>query len=89
MDKRTFFFIIGFGLLGFGFYSLIMMMVGIGVQGLVWIDSWGELTGFLIRIAMVMIGGIFIALGATDWKREQAEIDRFLQEQNQSDQSVN
>ncbi len=67
--------VLGFVLAGLGLYSLILMMVGVQVQPLVWLDNWGALTGFVLRLLMIMAGATLIALSTTNWARERAEIE--------------
>jgi len=80
MNRRTLQLVLGFALAGFGLYALILMLVGVQVWPLVWLDSWGALTGFVLRLLMTMAGATLIVLSTTNWDRERAEIEQARQE---------
>lgn len=54
-----------------GFFSLVLMMVGIKLSFLQWIDAGGRLTGFVLKLSMAVLGGTLIALAQTNWKEER------------------
>ncbi len=87
MDRRSLYFILGFALAGSGLYALILSLVGVRLSYLVWIDAGGPLLGLLGRLALIMTGAVVIVLGMTNWKREQALIDRYLADQELAKQS--
>jgi hypothetical protein len=43
--------------------SFILHFIGMEFILLSWIDAWGSGTGFLIRIAMIVFGGILYFVG--------------------------
>lgn len=54
--------LIGFILFLTGMMALILSVVGARITFLSWLDNWGALEGFLIRIAMIITGVVFIVL---------------------------
>lgn len=60
--------ILGFTLFLFGFLSLFLMLVGVQLSFLTWIDAAGRLLGFIIRIGMILSGVIIIYLTQTNWR---------------------
>lgn len=68
--KKSIYTLVGFLLFILGASALILSLVGVQLAFLTWIDAFGGLVGFIIRIVM-MIGGIVIAvLSTTDWEKE-------------------
>ncbi|MEM7571598.1 MAG: hypothetical protein AAF433_01805 [Bacteroidota bacterium] len=63
--------VIGFLLFLLGFFSLALNLVGVDLAFLRWVSALGQLPSFLIRMAMVIVGMVFIFVGQTDWKREE------------------
>lgn len=80
MNRRTLAVVAGFALAGSGLYALILMLVGVRLSYLVWIDAGGGMLGFVIRLLMIMGGATLIVLGVTDWDRERAEIEQAQQQ---------
>jgi hypothetical protein len=75
MSKKGFYALIGFSLFIVGFLALFLMLVGVQLSFLTWIDAPGRLIGFLIRIGMILSGAIIIFLSQTDWRKEEPEHD--------------
>ncbi len=71
IKNRTFLTVVGFLLVGIGFLSLILSLVGIEFSFLNWLRSFGPLGAFLVRLGMILGGFILIYLGQTDWEREE------------------
>jgi hypothetical protein len=67
MDKKTTFTILGFLLFVFGFISLVLLLVGLQLSFLAFIDAGSRLTGFIIRLLMVFGGLVMVYLARTDW----------------------
>lgn len=59
MDKRGLTVLLGFLLFLFGMLSLILLLVGLKLSFLVWIDYWGMAMGMVIRLVMIF-GGVII-----------------------------
>ena len=68
MSSKSLFAILGFLFIIVGMLALILMLVGIQLSFLTWIDAPGRLTGFVIRLLMIIIGFVMIALTQTDWR---------------------
>lgn len=80
MTKRTLALVAGFVVGGSGLYALILMLVRVQVTYLTWLDTWGALVGFVLRLLMIMGGAVLIVIGTTDWRRERAESEAYLRE---------
>jgi hypothetical protein len=70
MDKRTLLLVAGFFTFTIGFLSLVLMLIGLDFQFMTWLNSAGMLTGFILRIFMVLGGIIMAAWSRTDWEQE-------------------
>jgi len=79
MNKRTLFLVLGFVLAGTGFYALFLMLVGVQLSFLVWMDGAGMLYGFLGRLLLILIGAVSLIMGITDWKFEREDIEQYRQ----------
>ena len=75
MSKKGIYALLGFSLFIVGFLALFLMLVGVQLSFLTWIDAPGRLIGFLIRIGMILSGAIIIFLSQTDWRKEEPEHD--------------
>jgi hypothetical protein len=62
MYRTTTLLILGFFLFFFGFIALILMLVGLQISFLTWIDHWGRTGGLVIRLLMVFGGLVLIYL---------------------------
>lgn len=83
MTQRAAYFLAGFFVAGSGLYAMILMLVGVRLSYLVWLDGAGLLPGFLGRLVLIIVGSVLIFLGATDWERERAEIEAYRREEPQ------
>lgn len=79
MNRRALYFVAGMLIGGSGLFALILMLVGVKVNYLVWIDTWGGTVGLLLRLVMIMGGALLLVLGTTDWEQEMREIRDFQQ----------
>lgn len=43
--------------------SSIFHIIGYNMRLLVWVDQWGPLAGWIIRVILVVIGGILYFIG--------------------------
>ena len=68
MALKSIYAILGFVLIILGFLSLVLMLVGVQLSFLTWIDAAGRLGGFLLRLLMIISGFVIIALTQTDWR---------------------
>ena len=71
--KKGFLVTLGFVLFALGFLSIIMGMIGLQFSFLTWMDNGGKLTGFVLRIIMLLAGMILMVMAYTDWDREFRE----------------
>lgn len=54
-----------------GFFSLVLNFVGVKMSFLLWIDKGAAITGFVIRLTMIILGGVLFTLAQTDWEKER------------------
>lgn len=47
----------------FGVGSIILNLINMEFILLMWVDMWGPTVGWIIRIAMIVLGGVLFALG--------------------------
>ena len=74
MNRRALYFLLGFAIGGSGLFALILMLVGVQVNYLVWLDTWGGTVGLLLRLLMIMWGALLLVIGTVNWDRELAEV---------------
>lgn len=55
----------------FGIGSIVLSFFERQFRILMWIDSWGETTGWVIRIGMIVLGAVLFFMGKS--KEEAAE----------------
>jgi hypothetical protein len=55
---------IGTLLLTYGIVSIIMYFLDYNLRIMLWIDSWGDLVGYALRGAFIVIGGILMYIGS-------------------------
>lgn len=54
--------LIGFILIALGVLALVLSLVGVQIAFLTWIDAFGQLTGFLIRLLFIISGIVMIVM---------------------------
>ncbi len=47
----------------FGIASIVLSFMDMNLKILKWVDNWGETTGWIIRIGLVVVGGIIALIG--------------------------
>ncbi len=62
---------IGFVLFCVGFISILLGIVGVDLIFLLWMDSFGGLASFLLKIAMIIVGVVIVVLTRVDWAAEE------------------
>ena len=65
----------GFVLVVLGVLSLILSLVGARFSFLAFLDHWGRLPGFLLRLLMVMIGFVIVFVNRSEELHDSSEID--------------
>lgn len=73
MKNRGIMVLIGFLLAGTGFLALVLSLVGVQLAFLTWIDIFGGLVGFLIRVLMIIFGAIIIYISRTDMEGDRVQ----------------
>ena len=66
--KRGTITLIGFVLVGLGFMTLVLSLIGVQLSFLTWMDYAGPLTAFIARLLMIMIGFIIIYLSTSNYR---------------------
>jgi hypothetical protein len=66
--KKSYYTAIGFLLFLLGSTSLILSITGVQLTILVWMDAFGGLVGFLLRLLMIVAGIVIAALSTTNWQ---------------------
>ena len=61
-------FLVFAGILSFGLY-----FANLNLKILVWIDSWGQSTGMVIRGGLVLMGAVLYLMGSASQKRQAKE----------------
>ena len=61
--------LLGFLLFILGFASICLMVVGVQLSFLTWLDYFGKLAGFLMRLVMIIGGMMLVVADNTDWKK--------------------
>lgn len=62
MYRTTAILILGFLVFLFGFIALVLMLVGLQLSFLAFIDNWGRTIGLVIRLVMVFGGVVMVYL---------------------------
>ncbi len=58
---------VGLAVAAMGILSIVLSFFDYNFKLLAWIDLWGSTTGWIIRIALILVGGaLFFFLGTTD-----------------------
>ncbi len=55
----------------FGIGSIVLSFFQMEFKILMWIDTWGETTGWAIRIGMIVIGAILFFMGKPKEKEKE------------------
>ena len=58
-----------------GFVSLVLLLIGAKLYFLQWIDMWGSLTGFIIRISFIVVALVLVVIVNTDFSGQEEEFD--------------
>ncbi len=68
MTAKTIWTVVGFLLFATGMLALVMSIVGVefimNIRGVL-----GDLTAFLLKVGMAVIGVVIMALASTDWEQ--------------------
>ncbi len=78
MNRKTAILLTGFFLFLFGFLAFFIQIIGLQFQFLVWIDAFGSLVGFMIRMLMIVVGFVMAYFGLFDFEAENKEIEAIL-----------
>ena len=68
MGLRTFFMFLGFLLFIFGIVALVLMLVGLQLSFLAWLDSSSRMFGLTLRLLMVFGGIVMFYFARTDFR---------------------
>ncbi len=70
MNKGVFS-LLGAVLAGLGFLSIALSLVGVQFSFLAWLDSFGRLFGFVIKLIMIIAGILILYISQSDFKGEE------------------
>lgn len=59
----------------FGLFAIVLNFIGRVPTLLMWIYSWGEIVAWIIKIVLVVIGGVLYFMGMNQEKKEDEEIN--------------
>ena len=62
--------LVGFLLVGVGFLSIVLSLVGAKLTFLAWVDAPGPLFGFIAKLLLIIAGMVIIFLAQTDFEGE-------------------
>jgi hypothetical protein len=68
--KKGIWMLLGFILLLLGASALILSFVGVQLSFLAWLNYFGALTGFVLKLLMFISGIVIMYMTATDWKSQ-------------------
>lgn len=57
----------------FGIGSVILSFLDMNFTLLMWIDSWGETTGWIIRVSLIVLGAILFFTGSPETESETVQ----------------
>jgi hypothetical protein len=52
-----------------GILSIVLSFIGYNLRILMWIDTWGTTVGWIIRIGLVVLGGVIFMIGKFSTKQ--------------------
>ncbi len=86
--KKELLTLLGFVLFCTGFLAIVLNLVGVDLAFLLWMDTFGSLASFLMKLIMIILGVIIAVLARVDWEneeklmREEANLKRNLEQRN-------
>ena len=60
----------------FGIASIILSFFNYNLRILMWIDSWGETTGWIIRIGLIVVGAVLFFMGGGSSEEDAQEVNK-------------
>ena len=72
--------ILGFLLVITGFLSMIVSVVGLKFSFLLFLESWGSLVGFVLKLFIIMTGFILTYLGQTNFSGKLHRLTQVVDE---------
>jgi len=73
MDKKTAWTFVGFLLFIIGMIALVLSLVGVELVFMNWLQGFGGLIAFLVKVSLVVAGVVVVALARTDWEQEEED----------------
>lgn len=55
-----------------GIASIVLLFMNMNLSLLMWIDGWGETTGWAIRIGLVVVGAALFFMSPAEEEEEEA-----------------
>ncbi|MEM9885938.1 MAG: hypothetical protein AAF849_08605 [Bacteroidota bacterium] len=75
MKRQGLWTFIGFILFLYGFLALILSLIGAKLSFLLWIDAPGPLFGFVVKIAMIILGLVIVYIARSDFNGERPPVN--------------
>lgn len=63
--------LIGFLLFFYGMLSLVLSLIGAKLTFLTWLEAFGPLMGFVLKILMIVGGIVIVAVARSDFRGEE------------------
>jgi len=63
--------LLGFVLFCLGFIAIVLNLVGVDLAFLLWMNTFGSLASFLMKLLMIVLGVIIVVLARVDWENEE------------------
>jgi len=60
----------------FGIASIILSFFNYNLKILMWIDNWGETTGWIIRIGLIVVGAVLFFMGGGSNEEDEPEVEQ-------------
>jgi len=73
--KKELYTLLGFLLFCTGFLAIVLELVGVDLVFLLWMDTFGSLASFLMKLLMIILGVIIVVITRVDWVQEERLMD--------------
>jgi hypothetical protein len=71
--NKGIFSLVGFLIAGLGFSAIILSLVGAQLSFLAWLENFGALTAFLVKLVMILLGIVIVYLARSNFSGEDEE----------------
>jgi len=74
--KKELLTLLGFAFFCIGFLAIVLRLVGVDFAFLLWMDTFGSLASFLMKLLMIILGVIIVVLARVDWEQEEKLLEQ-------------